>query len=181
MSRSWNTWIQHHKKHQPHSFWADPPSSWQPSGVNTNTNLTNTVIKNMERLLSPRLSCETPPGSGMFCLPFSYPCQVFSCCIWAAVGLLCPFPTLSKERAQSQAKLRVSSSQEATSCTPTASASHTAPTRLLSRGKGSHEQTQQEKGEPTPHSFLCCASLACPWGVRAHITSPSGKSSRWAP
>lgn len=173
MSRSWSTWIQHHKKHQPHSFWVE---------VNTNTNLTNTAIENTERLLSPRLSCGTPPGSGMFCVPSSYPGQVFSCCKMsssgAAVPILHPLHGTGSEPGHAAGQLQPTGHQLQPQglCQP-----HSTHKTLLSRGKGNHEQSQQEKGEPAPHSFPCCASLARPWGVWAHITSPVGWSSLWAP
>lgn len=163
MSRSWSTWIQHHKKHQPHSFWVE---------VNTNTNLTNTAIENTERLLSPRLSCGTPPGSGMFCVPSSYPSQVFSCCKWAAVGLLCPFPILSKEQAQSQATLQVSSNPQATSCSPRVSASHTAPTRLCSaEGRGTMSKASRRKENQLPIHFLAVPASHVP-EVCEHTSPP---------
>lgn len=121
----------------------------------------------MERLLSPRLSWGTPPGSGMVCVPSSYPGQVFSCCKWAAVGLLCPFPILSKEQLRARPRCRSAPAHR-----PPAAAPGSLPAT-----QHPQDSAQQREGEPRaepagerrssspfisllcqPHTSLRCAS-----------------------
>lgn len=126
----------------------------------------------MERLLSPRLTYGAPPGSGMFCVPSSDPGQVFSCCKQAAVGLLCPSscsPSSPRDRLGAKPCCRSAPTHRPPAAAPRSLLATEHPQgSLLSTGKGNHEQIQQEKGETTPHSFISCASLAHPRGVRAH-------------
>lgn len=63
--------------------------SWQPS--RSNVNLTNTAVKNMENILSPKLSYGFPPRNILCFFQLPMPGLHSSCYKWEE-GLLCPNP-----------------------------------------------------------------------------------------
>lgn len=64
--------------------------SWQSS--RSNLNLTNTAVKNMEKILSPKLSYGFPPRNVLCFFQLPMPGLHSSCYKWVEEGLLCPNP-----------------------------------------------------------------------------------------